>query len=207
MIVGAIGNSLIYAGALSQAARVYRESITAAETAGNRLAIAWQSTMRAKASVRLGEIRRAEAEARLALRVFEEGSGEPGVAWCVAHLLDALLARGALDEAAELVDRDLVAASAAPTLPVALLRTSLAHFHLAAGSPPRAAGGAGRRSARVGNDLQPILLRLALGGCAGARPHSTVTTRRARRPRTSSTMPDDSASARPRERRCGPSVW
>ena len=135
VIVGAIGNSLIYAGALSQAARVYRESITAAETAGNRLAIAWQSTMRAKASVRLGEIRRAEAEARLALRVFEEGSGEPGVAWCVAHLLDALLARGALDEAAELVDRHLVGASAAPTLPVALLRTSLAHFHLAAGQP------------------------------------------------------------------------
>ena len=148
VIVGAIGNSLIYAGALSQAARVYHDSITAAEAAGNRLAIAWQSTMRAKASVRLGEIRRAEAEARLALLMFEEGSGEPGVAWCVAHLLDALLARGALDEAAELVDRKLVAASAAPTLPFALLRTSLAYFHLAVGQ-----AGAGLREAQAAGRL------------------------------------------------------
>jgi DNA-binding CsgD family transcriptional regulator len=86
----------------------------------------------------MGEIRRAEAEARLALRIFEEGSGEPGVAWCLAHLLDALLARGDVDEAAELVNRELVPASAAPTLPVALLHTSLAHFHLAHGQPDAA---------------------------------------------------------------------
>ncbi len=135
VVIGAIGNGLIYAGALSLAATVYRDSITAATRHGNRLAVAWQSTMCAKASLRLGDIRRAEAEARLALRVFEEGSGQPGVAWCVAHLLDALLARGAVDEAAELVDRELVPASAAPTLPVALLHTSLAHFHLARGQP------------------------------------------------------------------------
>jgi DNA-binding CsgD family transcriptional regulator len=148
VVVGAIGNGLIYAGALSQASRVYHDSITAAARRGNRLAVAWQSTMRAKASLRLGEIRRAEAEARLALGVFEEGSGEPGVAWCVAHLLDALLARGALDEAAELVARDLVPASAAPTLPVALLHTSLAHFHLARGQP-----GAALREARAAGRL------------------------------------------------------
>ena len=140
VIVGAIGNGLIYSGALGQAARVYRESITAATQHGNRLTVAWQSTMRSKASLRLGEIRRAEAEARLALGLFEEGSGEPGVAWCVAHLLDALVARGALDDAAELVNRALVPASAAPTLPLALLHTSLAHFHLAQGRPEAALG-------------------------------------------------------------------
>ena len=170
VIVGAIGNGLIYAGALALAARVYHDSITAATRRGNRLTVAWQSTMRSKASLRMGEIRRAEAEARLALRIFEEGSGEPGVAWCVSHLLDALLARGDLDEASELVERDVVAASAAPTLPDALLRTSLAHFHLAEGRPDaalREARAAG--TARVRDDREPVLLRLALGRRARAR--------------------------------------
>jgi DNA-binding CsgD family transcriptional regulator len=138
VIIGAIGNGLLYSGALSQAARVYHDSITAATRGGSRLTVGWQSTMRSKASLRIGEIRHAEAEARLALRMFEEGSGEPGVAWCVAHLLDALLARGDLDDAVELVNRDLVPASAAPTLPVALLHTSLAYFHLAQGQPDAA---------------------------------------------------------------------
>ena len=63
------------AGALSQAARVYHDSITAATRRGNRLTVAWQSTMRSKASLRLGEIRRAEAEGRLALGTSKEGSG------------------------------------------------------------------------------------------------------------------------------------
>ena len=160
---------------------------------GTASTIAWQSTMRAKASVRMGEIRRAEAEARLALRVFEEGSGEPGVAWCVAHLLDALLARGALDEAAELVDRHLVGASAAPTLPVALLRTSLAHFHLAEGGRPAL------QEARppVGSCPQRSPTHTA---ATGARPlrwrsrRSTVRRGARRRPRKSSPTRDDSAS-------------
>ena len=138
VILGAIGNGLIYSGALSAAARLYHDSITAATRRANRLTVAWQSTMRSKASLRLGEIRRAEAEARLALSLFEEGSGEPGIAWCVAHLLDALLARGGLEEAAELVQRELVPAAAAPTLPVALLHTSLAHYHLTCGQPDAA---------------------------------------------------------------------
>jgi DNA-binding CsgD family transcriptional regulator len=138
VLVGAVGNGLIYAGALSRAGQVYGESIAAATRRGNRLAVAWQSTMVSKARLRLGDIRGAEADARLALDLFEVGSGEPGIAWCVAHLLDALLARGGLEDAAELVDRFGPAAGAAPTLPVALLRTSLAHFHLARGVPTAA---------------------------------------------------------------------
>jgi DNA-binding CsgD family transcriptional regulator len=133
VLVGAVGNGLIYAGSLSRAAQVYGESIAAATRRGNRLTVAWQSTMCSKAWLRLGDIRSAEADARLALDLFQVGSGEPGVAWCVAHLLDALLARGALDDADELVGRFAPAAGATPTLPVALLRTSLAHFHLARG--------------------------------------------------------------------------
>jgi hypothetical protein len=66
------------------------------------------------------------------------GSGEAGIAWCVAHLLDALVARGALDDAEELVDRFGQPTGGDPTLPLALLRTSLAHFHLARGIPTAA---------------------------------------------------------------------
>ncbi|HEY1568322.1 MAG TPA: AAA family ATPase [Solirubrobacteraceae bacterium] len=138
VLVGAIGNGLIYAGALSRASQVYSESIAAATRRGNRLAAAWQSTMASKARLRLGDIRGAEADARLALEVFQVGSGEPGIAWCVAHLLDALVARGALDEGEELVGRFGPPSGADPTLPLALLRTSLAHFHLARGIPTAA---------------------------------------------------------------------
>ena len=133
VLVGAIGNSLIYAGALARAGHVYGESITRAARLGNRLAVAWQSTMVSKAWLRLGDIRAAEADARLALELFEDGSGEPGLAWCAAHLLDALLARGAMAEADELAGRFSATSWAAPKLPDALLRTSLAHFRLARG--------------------------------------------------------------------------
>jgi ATP/maltotriose-dependent transcriptional regulator MalT len=135
--------------------------------------------MRSKASLRLGDIRGAEAEARLALELFEVGSGEPGVAWCVSHLLDALLARGALEEARTLVERSAAAGGHAPTLPVALLRTSLAHFHLAGGDPTaalREARAAGRLvSGTISNPYccdwraAAALALLALGRDAEAR--------------------------------------
>jgi DNA-binding CsgD family transcriptional regulator len=138
VLVGAVGNGLIYAGALSRASQVYGDSIAAGSRRSNRLAVAWQSTMVSKARLRLGDIRGAEADARLALDLFEVGSGDPGIAWCVAHLLDALVARGALDDAEELVSRSGPPTGAEPTLPLALLRTSLAHFYLARGIPTAA---------------------------------------------------------------------
>ncbi len=147
VLVGAVGNGLIYAGALARAVQVYGASIAFAAQRGNRLTVAWQSTMRSKALLRLGELRSAEADARLALTLFEVGSGEPGVAWCVAHLLDALFARGSLDEADQLVGR-FSATTRSPTLPVALLRTSLAHLYLARGHATAAL-----REARAAGEL------------------------------------------------------
>jgi tetratricopeptide (TPR) repeat protein len=148
VLVGAAGNGLIYAGALARAVQVYGVSIAFAAQRGNRLTVAWQSTMRSKALPRLGELRSAEADARLALTLFEVGSGEPGVAWCIAHLLDALFARGSLDEADELVGRFNATTHASPTLPVALLRTSLAHLYLARGHATAAL-----REARAAGEL------------------------------------------------------
>jgi DNA-binding CsgD family transcriptional regulator/tetratricopeptide (TPR) repeat protein len=133
VVPGQIGNGLIYAGATSRGGRFYDETIATATRRGSRLTVAWQSVMRSDASLRLGEIRRAEAEARAGLELFEEGSGESAFAWGAAHLLNALVARGALEEGDELLRRGIVGPSPPPTLPVGLLLTARANLHLAQG--------------------------------------------------------------------------
>jgi DNA-binding CsgD family transcriptional regulator len=146
VVSGCLGNGLIYAGAPSRAARFYDQTSAIAMRRGSRLTVAWQATMRAEASLRLGEIRRAEAEARFGFEHFAEGGGEPGFAWCLAHVLNALTAAGALDEAEQLADSAPIRPAAAPTFPLALLLTSRANIHLARGranaalSEARAAG-------------------------------------------------------------------
>jgi DNA-binding CsgD family transcriptional regulator len=146
VVAAQVGNGLIYAGALARGARFYDETIAAATRRGSRLTVAWQLVMRSDASLRLGEIRCAEAEARSALELFEEGSGESAFAWGTAHLLNALVARGALEEADELLGRGIVGSSPPPTLPVGLLLTARANLHLAQGrltDALRVAGAAG----------------------------------------------------------------
>ena len=133
VVAAQIGNGLIYAGALSRGARFYDDTIAAATRRGSRLTVAWQLVMRSDASLRLGEIRCAEAEARSALELFEEGSGESAFAWGTAHLLNALVARGALEEADELLSRGIVGPSPPPTMPVGLLLGASANLHLAQG--------------------------------------------------------------------------
>jgi DNA-binding CsgD family transcriptional regulator len=138
VVAGMLGNGLIYAGAPTRGGSFYDEKIATATKRGSRITVAWQSVMRSDASLRLGEIRRAEIEARQGLEVFLEGSGEPGVAWSVAHLMHALLARGALDEADALVARSSMQPGAAPSLPLALLLAARANLHLARARPGEA---------------------------------------------------------------------
>ncbi|MGZ4305812.1 MAG: LuxR C-terminal-related transcriptional regulator, partial [Solirubrobacteraceae bacterium] len=138
VVAGLLGNGLIYAGAPSRAGRFYDETIATAMRRGSRLTVAWQSVMRSDASLRLAEIRRAEAEARAGLELFEEGSGAEAYAWATAHLLNALVARGALDEGDELLRRGIVGPSAAPTLPLGLFLAARANLHLALGRPTSA---------------------------------------------------------------------
>jgi DNA-binding CsgD family transcriptional regulator len=148
VVAAQIGNGLIYAGALSRGARFYDETIAAATRRGSRLTVAWQLVMRSDASLRLGEIRCAEAEARSALELFEEGSGESAFAWGTAHLLNALVARGALEEADELLSLGMVGPSPPRTLPVGLLLTARANLHLAQGRSTDAL-----KDARAAGDL------------------------------------------------------
>ena len=162
VVAGLLGNGLIYAGAPSRAGRFYDETIATATRRGSRLTIAWQSVMRSDASLRLGEIRRAEAEARAGLELFEEGSGVEAYVWGTAHLLNALVARGALEEGDELLGRGIVGPSAAPTLPLGLFLAARASLHLAQG---RAA--AALTDARAAGDLTSAMIRNP--GCCGWR--------------------------------------
>ena len=133
VVAGMLGNGLIYAGAPTLGGRFYDEKIATAARRGSRLTVAWQSVMRSDASLRLGEISRAEAEARRGLEVFTEGSGEAGLAWSVAHLMHALLARGAAEEADTLDSRHSTQIGAPDSLPLALLLAARANLHLARG--------------------------------------------------------------------------
>ena len=167
VVAGLIGNGLIYAGAPSRGARFYDETIATATRRGSRLTVAWQSVMRSDASLRLGEIRRAEAEARSALELFEEGSGESAFAWGTAHLLNALVARGALEEADELLRRGIVGPSPPPTLPLGLLLTARANLHLAQGRPTDAL-----KDARAAGTLMSATI--SNPGCCGWRSSAAL---------------------------------
>jgi DNA-binding CsgD family transcriptional regulator len=131
----AVGISLTYAGASARAAQFYDELMATARRRGSRLAIYWLLAFRSDASLRLGEIRRAEAEARSALEHGAEVGGGPGRAWTLAHLLNALVARGALEEADALAERHAPGPEAPPTMGLALFLTARANLHLAHGRP------------------------------------------------------------------------
>lgn len=130
---GVFGNGLIYAGALSEAARFYDSAIAISTRRGNRLMTAWQMIMRSDASLRLGEIRRAEFEAVSSFELWDEDGSAVGPAWAAARVLGAKLARGALDEAEEILKGGEVGLNARPSLPLALLIAARAELHLAQG--------------------------------------------------------------------------
>jgi DNA-binding CsgD family transcriptional regulator len=133
-VLGAsIGLSLAWAGAAARAGQLFDELMATATRRGSRQTIFWLFLMRSDASLRLGEIRRAEAEARSALELAIEGTSEPALAWTAANLLSALTARGALEEADALADRHVAGAGAPPTMGLALLLTAQANLHLAQG--------------------------------------------------------------------------
>ena len=184
VVAAQIGNGLIYAGAPSRGARFYDATIATATRRGSRLTVAWQLVMRSDASLRLGEIRRAEAEARSALELFEEGSGETAFVWGTAHLLNALVARGALDEADELLRRGIVGPSPPPTLPLGLLLTGRANLHLAQGRPTDAL-----KDARAAGSLMSATI--SNPGCCGWRSSAALALAALDRDREARTIVED----------------
>ncbi len=130
---GVFGNGLIYAGALSEAAHFYDSAIANSTRRGNRLMTAWQMIMRSDASLRLGEIRRAESEAVSSFELWDAEGSPIGPAWAAHRVLGAKLARGAIDEAEELLKGGGVGFEARPSFPLALLTAVRAELHLAQG--------------------------------------------------------------------------
>jgi ATP/maltotriose-dependent transcriptional regulator MalT len=90
--------------------------------------------MRSTASLHLGELRRAESEARLAYELFSGRFGEPGQLWTTAALADVLVARGAFAEAEELLAAR-PSTRAPRTFAHADILVTSADLHLALGRP------------------------------------------------------------------------
>ncbi|HEY8581689.1 MAG TPA: hypothetical protein VIL49_02040, partial [Capillimicrobium sp.] len=128
-----IGNNLMHCGEMGRAGRFYDEGIADARRKGARSMLVWQSVMRSIASLHLGEVRRAETEARLAQQ-FGGGLGEAGLVWTIPALANVLMARGALAEAEELVAAHPLARSS-QTFGHAVILTAYADLHLALGRP------------------------------------------------------------------------
>src|SRR5439155_24371060 len=98
---------------------------------------------------------------------FEEGRGEPGIAWGVASLMNALVARGAIEEADELAGRDTIGADAPPTFPLALLLTARANLHVVRGRASAALA-----DARAAGDL--VSAAISNPGCLGWYPPAAL---------------------------------
>ncbi|HEX8104966.1 MAG TPA: AAA family ATPase, partial [Solirubrobacteraceae bacterium] len=130
---GGIGNGLMYLGELSRAGRYYDEGMATAQRMGARTTFGWQSVMRSIVSLNLGELRRAESEARFGFGQFADVGGESGFVWTFACLTDVLVARGAVAEAEEVLAG--LPPRAAVTFGHAHLLVSSAGLHLALGRP------------------------------------------------------------------------
>lgn len=144
----ALAIALHSAGAHAREARVLDELMGIATRRGSRQTILWLLVLRSGASLRLGEVRRAEAEIRSALELGADDTGGTGRAWTAAQLIDALVARGALEDADEVAERHAEGPGAPATIGLALLLTARARLHLAQERP-----GAALSDARAAGDL------------------------------------------------------
>jgi DNA-binding CsgD family transcriptional regulator len=135
----AIGNCLLYSGALSRAGAFYDQAMTLSRRRGARITFAWQNVMRSTVSLHLGELRRAESEGRVAFDLFhgrvgeDAGLGQTGWTWTVNSLAEALVARGAFEEAEALIGE--LPLSRATTFTQACARVIVANAHLGLGRP------------------------------------------------------------------------
>jgi DNA-binding CsgD family transcriptional regulator/tetratricopeptide (TPR) repeat protein len=108
-ILPLIGWTLLGAGRMTRAGEIFDAVIVEARRRGELVAIAWASTLRSDVSYRQGEVVKAEGEARVG---WELAAGEGIRAFepliltiAAAMFVNALVARGELDEAQRIVDR------------------------------------------------------------------------------------------------------
>jgi DNA-binding CsgD family transcriptional regulator len=90
---------LIVADRFDTADRLLDRAVSDARARGSMLGLAIASTMRAQSAYRRGDVPRAEAEARIAIAPSRLMGSNLGLPNAHAHLVDALMERGALEEA------------------------------------------------------------------------------------------------------------
>ena len=145
---------LIASDELAEAIALCDELIDLARPRGWLIALAHGCMMRALALIRAGEIRDAEADARLAFDYKLPVAPTPAMLWCLSFLVDALVEAGDLDGAdAALTAAGQQAGPPAGVLAAPLLLDSRARLRLAQHRPEEAladARAAGARAAVLG---------------------------------------------------------
>jgi DNA-binding CsgD family transcriptional regulator len=104
-LVGMAGISIMGAGGLESARRLWDRSVVEARNHGAIFSVGFAWTLRAQVSGRLGELAAAEADAR---GVVEDLSGEGALlplTYVLPSLIDVLIEQGKLDEASKLIER------------------------------------------------------------------------------------------------------
>jgi DNA-binding CsgD family transcriptional regulator len=136
LLPGSIGNALLFGGELEQAHRYMSQIGDEGRRRGLRSWVAWSSSMAARYSLELGQVRRAEEEAQLGLELMAQTVADPGPharGYFTAHLAYALLERNRHDEAEQLLAGSDVPPGEARTYGAALLLGARSRLHLERG--------------------------------------------------------------------------
>ena len=142
-------------------------------TAPGRRAASWPSySTLGLLKLRLGALPEADAAARVALRVLQEGDFAPGLAFAATVLADVAVEAGELDEAQALLDL-LPQAGWPPGVGTVLIPAARGRLRLAQGRPAEALA-----------DFETCLALFGADACGACRPARPVTCTRAQAPRS-----------------------
>lgn len=137
---GSIGNALLWSGCLEEARDWYARVQAEGERRGATAWLGFGASFRSRATLELGEVRRAEEEAQYALDLFERRR-ETGLHQHHMHranLAFALVERACLPMAVEVLDRRAVREGRTASFAEAQVRGAYARALLALGEPDRA---------------------------------------------------------------------
>jgi len=131
--VGFVADALVFAGRFACAAAWCERMIESARGRGWRLWLAWATSLQANASLHQGLLPRAEGEARFAVEVMREVSAQTGLAFASVVLIEALRARGAVDDAEAVLASGQPVEDHPPSYHRALLLAARGRLRLAGG--------------------------------------------------------------------------
>jgi DNA-binding CsgD family transcriptional regulator len=96
--------ALVWVDRFDEAARIYDEMVETARRRGSLTLSGMGYALRSRVNLRRGLIRDAEADARIAFQLLADIDSLPGLPFARAHLANALLERGSLEEATRLLE-------------------------------------------------------------------------------------------------------